>query len=245
MWAHAGFESRAAEDELQLFSWVGLDGVRLVRYDAPGHGLSRPVRSERDVDVAELGRLLVAVAAAAGCRRFVAGGRSMGSTAAVWAATLAPREVCGLLAVMPHTAWEYDKRRTTPPGLEPVAAVVERGGVEAFARHIESVAPPPALAALGARARGPVADAVRAADPASVVRLLRATSGWRLPPRAQVAALTVPALVVAIPDDPAHPLAAAEELVAALPNAELLVVRTIDEVRGLRRRVHDFVVASA
>jgi hypothetical protein len=53
-----------------------------------------------------------------------------------------------------------------------------------------------------------------------------------LPPRAQLAGIAQPALILAWAGDPGHPLSTAEDLLAVLPDSELRVAQSPEDVAG-------------
>jgi pimeloyl-ACP methyl ester carboxylesterase len=106
VWGHGLLSDRASEDELGLFDWSALDGVRLVRYDARGHGASSAPADPDELRWSALAQDMLAVGEAVGASRFVAGGASMGCATALHAAVAAPERVEALVLVIPPTAWE-------------------------------------------------------------------------------------------------------------------------------------------
>src|SRR6185369_6760014 len=107
IWGHGLMASMAMEDAMSLFEWDHLaEGERMVRYDARGHGRSEASANLDDYSWANLGRDMLALADALEIERFIAGGQSMGSATALYAALAAPERVKALLLVNPPTAWE-------------------------------------------------------------------------------------------------------------------------------------------
>jgi pimeloyl-ACP methyl ester carboxylesterase len=151
-------------------------------------------------------RSLDAAAAEHGPRLRLVGGVSLGAqTAARWTAGSRP-ELDGVLLVLP--AW------TGPP-----AAVA--AATAASADLVERLGTAGALAAAGT-AVGWVAAELAAAWPAYGDRLapsLRAAAAAPGPTPAELAALPVPAGLVAFRDDPLHPASVAAEWAAAIPRA--------------------------
>jgi pimeloyl-ACP methyl ester carboxylesterase len=155
-----------------------------------------------------------ALADSAGPALRLVGGVSLGAhVAARWAASHPGLE--GLLLVLP--AW------TGPPG-------VVAGATAASADVIDRLGTDGALAAAGTAVPW-VAAELAAAWPAYSDRLaasLRAAAGAPGPSRAELAALRVPAGVVAFADDPLHPYAVAQEWAATVPRAALRTLHLAD-----------------
>ena len=163
----------------------------------PGPDLVRAAFRSLDAAAAEYGRRLRLV-----------GGVSLGAhTAARWVGAPAGRvELDGVLLVLP--AW------TGAPGA--VAAATA-----ASADLVKRLGTDGALAAAGT-AVGWVAAELAAAWPAygdALAASLRAAAAAPGPTPAELAALSVPAGLVAFPDDPLHPAAVAHDWAAAIPRA--------------------------
>lgn len=151
-------------------------------------------------------RVLDAAAAEYGPRLRLVGGVSLGAhTAARWAAACGPG-LDGVVLVLP--AW------TGTPGAVATATA-------ASAELVDLLGTAGALAAAGT-AVGWVAAELAAAWPAygdGLAASLRAAAVAPGPSREELAALPVPAGLVAFPDDPLHPAAVAHEWAAAIPRA--------------------------
>ena len=184
-------------------------GLRLIAYDARGHGprgrLRDPARHDLDAYIADLD----AVVARAGAR--MVGGMSLGAhTAAAWAAGRTDLE--GVLLCMP--GWTGSAQ----PGVGPHAAVaadVRRVGVEAVLRAaLADPGVPPWLAHLLDRDW-------RSSDAASLAAALVALDGGGAPTTAELATIAAPAGVVGWEGDGGHPLEVAVEWAQAVPRASL------------------------
>lgn len=199
-----------------------LAGLRRLMLDSRAHGAS-PAGQERPLGFPMFADDVLAFTEAAGVRRFVAGGISMGAGIALRLAVRHPGRVDALVLARP--AWLFDP---APPNMAPHAAIgaalhaAPPGEAQALflrsptARHLAEEAPA-ALQALVHWFDGP--------DPAATADLLTGIAGGGLGvTRAEAAALTMPVLVIGHEGDPAHPLATARELAAVIPNASLVEV---------------------
>lgn len=190
-------------------------GYRLVAPDLRGHGGSTPLPDPADhhIDeqVADLAALVDRVCAA------LVGGVSLGAhVAARLAATgCVGRAIDGLLLALP--AWIGQPAAVAAANAS-WAAELEQDGVEATLGRISREPGVPDWV------RGELAAAWSRHDPASLVAALRAVGASTAPDHEVLAAVTVPAGIVAATDDPAHPLAAAAAYGAALQTA---AVRTV------------------
>src|SRR5688572_18744832 len=107
VWAHGLLGSMAVEDRLDWCQWSCFPAnVKLVRYDARGHGQSQASQKPDDYHWRNLGQDMLAVADAVDARYFIAGGFAMGCATALYAALEAPARIQGLVLAIPPTAWE-------------------------------------------------------------------------------------------------------------------------------------------
>jgi pimeloyl-ACP methyl ester carboxylesterase len=236
VWGHGMTSSMAADDDSGVFTWSSLDGVRVVRYDAPGHGRSPMGASAEDHRWARLADDMFAVADSAGFSSFVAGGASMGAATTLHAAVQRPERVDAMVLVIPPTAWET---RAAQAGVYQFAMnVVQDQGIEALI-ELEKQMP----------GSGPLADpAIRERfqqhlldmAPRALARIFEGAIASDLPPRDAIAALQQPTLILAWTDDPGHPRSTAEALVELLPDAELHVATSLEEAREWPARVQSF-----
>ncbi|GAA5116384.1 alpha/beta hydrolase [Pseudonocardia adelaidensis] len=151
-------------------------------------------------------------AAAGGPGPFLVGGVSLGAhVATAWAAERAPAGLAGVLVAMP--AW------TGAPDGAPAAAAARATAAQVRVGGL-------AAAVAAARAAGPrwVADELARAwagygpGPGDA---LDAAAAQAAPDRALLGSLTVPVGIVALVDDPVHPLATARTWARALPRAAI------------------------
>jgi pimeloyl-ACP methyl ester carboxylesterase len=238
LWGHGLLGSMAQEDAAGLFDWEAMGrAVRLVRYDARGHGRSEASLDPADYRWPELARDLLALADATGAARPVLGGLSMGCATALHAAAAAPERALGLVLVAPPTAWSTRPRQARI--YRTLAAVVERVGLGPFrlSSWLGRLFPGPDYLALLQRS---VAQGLRRADWRAVVAALRGAAASDLPEPERLRAVAAPALILAWRRDPSHPLATAERLAELLPGAELRVAGSLDEIRGWSDAIRSF-----
>jgi pimeloyl-ACP methyl ester carboxylesterase len=233
VWGHGLTSSMAAEDDAPLLDLdaVAGDGWRVVRYDARGHGDSPGPRRADAYVWEQLARDQLALLDSLGADRAVLGGASMGAATALWSTVLAPERVDALVLVIPPTAWatRAAQVRTYKAG---AALLSAPGGDVVFARAAR-LAPAPRimrdeLAGMGAAMSSHVADIERR----RLAAVLRGAARSDLPAPTAIteAAGTKPVLVLAWDTDPGHPVATADALAAALPQAEVHVAREPREV---------------
>lgn len=112
LWGHGLLSSREAEDRSGPIKWPELElpDVRLVRWDARGHGTSPTPEASGACRWPALARDAVAIADREGLAHFSIGGASMGAATALWVAVTEPERVERLVLALPPTAWESRRR---------------------------------------------------------------------------------------------------------------------------------------
>lgn len=230
---HGLSSSRRRDEVFGLDLTAGEDGLRVLRYDARGHGGSPGSVDPTDYTWPQLSRDLLGMLDEFFPGRRVHGvGQSMGAATLITAAVAEPDRFASLTLGIPPTAWEW--RREQAALYDLAARQVERWG---GARWAEKTRQPPTSPAIDPGRPFTVPDVADEYLPAA----FRGAAMTDLPSRAEVAEVDVPVLLLAWTDDASHPLAVAEELQALLPDARLEVARTPSEVARWPRVVGDFV----
>lgn len=190
---------------------------RILRYDARGHGRSTGRADVESYAWPALAGDLVALLDHVSPDTPVHGvGTSMGAATLLHAAVRAPGRFASLTLVVPPTAWET--RRERADAYRANADLVEREGVDAFVELGSTTPDPPALAD-APQTRPSVAEPL-------LPTVLRGAASSNLPALQTIAELSVPTLILAWADDPAHPLRTAELLHQAIRGSRRIVART-------------------
>ena len=248
VWAHGLLSSMAAEDATGWYDWPAAEAhMRVVRYDARGHGRSAPPASPAQCEWRALGTDMLAVADRAGVQCFIAGGASMGGMSAIEAALQAPARVQALVLVSPPSLWE--ERVVQATHYQRVARAGRVAGGSAMATWMAATQartfaawPADAIEAVLAG----VDVGVRDIAGTTLWSLLRGAGQSDLPPRAALAALAhVPTLIIAWEGDATHPLASAQQLHRLLPASELVTLRDHAQFRTMGASIRAFVSARA
>lgn len=232
VWAHGLMSSVETEDALGWFGWdQPPESVRLIRYDARGHGNGSKARGADSYHWRNLGNDMLAVADATNAQRFIAGGMSMGCAAAIHAAVQAPERIKGLVLAMPPMIWENRAAQR-----EMYQRIVQRG-IEADGRAMAKLMSrdlartlPRWLAEASPGMTESLAIGVRALDRRIIPDLFHGAAISDLPPRPEIDALAhLPALILAWSGDSTHPLQSAQELHRLLPNSVLHIANDHEE----------------
>jgi pimeloyl-ACP methyl ester carboxylesterase len=246
IWSHGLLHPIALEELTPLRElFDAIQGRRLVRYDARGHGESAGGRGNLANRWDELGADLLELAGALEIGRFVAAGASMGVAASLFAALRAPERIAALLLLIPPTAWES---RPAQAGLyRAMAQILEEKGNVALAEVVEEELRGQPVTPGFEPAEEALYEALRGWDPKALGHVLRGAADSDLPDRDRLAEIDAPALIVAVRDDPGHPLSTAEELAERMPLAELRVVESlaeVDEIHATANRFLDQIAAA-
>ncbi|MDQ2630647.1 MAG: alpha/beta hydrolase [Actinomycetota bacterium] len=198
-------------------------GYRVITYDARGHGESDPAPAGEGYGYPQLVEDLERVVdSEVGDERFLLGGHSMGAHTAVAYALRHPGRLAGLALIGPTYRGEIE-----PSSLEywdGLATALERDGIEGFVAYIGE------KQGIDPRWRDSVLRFTRErmlaqGHPEALVEALRETTRSRpFESLGELAAIDVPALVVASNDDadPGHPYEAAVAYAEALPAGRLI-----------------------
>ncbi len=199
-------------------------GHRVIAYDARGHGRSSPAPTPDAYGYELLAADLRAVLDAAGVRRALLAGASMGAHTAVRFALEHPERVAALAIITPAFDPSAPRDAADLARWDALARGLREGGVEGFVRAYDLDKVPDSLrptieTVLRQRLAGHEhPDAV--ADALEVVPRSRPFEQLE-----QLAGIQVPTVVVASRDeaDPGHPLAVGETYARTIPGARFVV----------------------
>jgi pimeloyl-ACP methyl ester carboxylesterase len=194
-------------------------GWAVAVHDQRGHGQASPVRDAAEFRPDVLAADMLALLDRLGWRRAWLGGGSMGAAVALAAAAMAPQRVEGLVLMAPAVGAQPN------PALGVFAklgAAFASGGDDAGARGYAELC---RRAGMGEDAIAAKIAPLRLQPAASWAAVLRAFAAWSLDGALrQASAVHAPVLVMAWPNDPVHPVAAAREYAAALRGAMLRLI---------------------
>lgn len=192
----------------------------VIRYDLRGHGLSEPPAPDAKLTVEELAADALAILDALGVKAAHVAGISIGGLIAQAIAKLALERVRSLIlcdssmAMPPPEPWIQRAAAVRKDGLEPlVDGTMERWVGEAYR-----------ATAAGRGLRNLILRTTVAGYAAAAEALATADLTDSTPQLAARRKEPLPALVLVGEHDPSTPLAKAQELVAALPGATLVVI---------------------
>jgi 3-oxoadipate enol-lactonase len=226
IWGHGLSLNRASDADMGLLDWERIP-VSVVRYDARSHGASDAAADLGALRWTELARDQLALADALGIDSYVAAGASMGCGTALHAAVLGGDRIKALVLALPPTGWEA--RAAQAAQWELTAETIENQGIEALIAARALLDPPDPYKG-DERRRALQAAATRAWEPSGLALVMRGAAGANLPDRADIAQINVPVLILAWTGDPIHPIATVDELTSLLPDTEVHVASTADDL---------------
>ncbi len=241
VWGHALLGSMAQDLDGGVMAWRELtDIAQVIRYDARGHGQSETQGDPEDFRWDNLAHSMWQVIDSYTQDQVVLGGASMGCATSLYAACQRPEQVKGLVLVIPPTAWE--SRQKMKRNYRFMASFVNFTRAIPF-RLLHLV--PEAREDAGMRRRmfSVMAKHLAGVKRQGVVGAMRGASLSDLPPREELEQLTMPALILAWPDDNTHPLAVAEILRDTLPHTQLEVMQHEDDVYRWPQLVAEFIAS--
>ncbi len=214
---HGLMSSRSRDAHLGLDLGRALNGYRVLRLDARGHGGSTGSPDSRDYTWDRLADDLVAVLDEVAPGEQVHGvGPSMGTGTLLHAALREPDRFETLTLMVPPTAW--GTRKAQAETYLANADLIEREGIIAYVELGSTTPVPPALA--------DAPETRPAVDEALLPTILRGAATTDLPTREQIATISTPTLILAWTGDHTHPLRTATRLDDLLPHSRLVVART-------------------
>lgn len=244
VWGHGLTSSMRSEDILGIFDWENFPrDICLLRYDARGHGKSQASATPEGYHWSELGRDMTALAQKhAGGKGYMLGGQSMGSATTLYAALQCPDQVRGMILVNPPTAW---KTRAAQGAFYRKSAWLcgllgGRVVAKALRKKLGRILPHWLLETRSEQMLA-VLDEFGKMKRSTLFKLFRGAALTDLPAESSLASLQMPTLILAWSGDPTHPLLTAETLAQVLPNAQLQVAHSNQEVLLWPELIRDFV----
>ncbi len=197
--------------------------VRLLTYDARGHGHSHGPEEHTLYNWETLGHDMGAFIEHAGEQSAIIGGASMGAATALWMAVERPQQVKALAILMPPPlggpTFQQPEEKNAIAFLEMLGMAVQASGIEqtiAFARNMPGFADTPEEAETRA-------GWLRSQNPLTLKHAIRGLVQAPFHHPDDYARIAAPTIVVAHEGDGLHPVRAARLLAEKIPDSELIV----------------------
>ncbi|MBN9492297.1 alpha/beta hydrolase [bacterium] len=218
-------------EDLQRY-FEGLDPllaqVRLLAYDARGHGESGGPESPAAYTWETLGRDMSSMIGFAGRERAIVGGVSMGAASAIWLAVERPERVKALVAMMPpplgFPAMRTPGEQRAITALDFLASAVENYGIETAIEVVKAV---PGFGADAGDADERAAW-LRSQNPLTLKYAIRGLIDATPHDPECYSRIKVPTIVFGHEGDDLHPMRAAKLLADRVPGSHLLEGPTAD-----------------
>ena len=245
IWGHGLMSSMAAEDDSDWYHWDRMEEhVRLIRYDARGHGLSQSSFSAVDYTWRNLATDMLAVADSTEVGTFIAGGQSMGCATSIYTGLEEPDRVKGLVLVNPPTAWETRAEQASLyDRMAFVARLLGGRGLGWLIRRRPERLIPAWLVESMSFDEDAISNMIGDMDGKTLATILRGAALCDLPPRDELKTLQIPSLIFAWEGDQSHPVETAEILHQLLPNSEYHRARDIYDFKTWPLIMREFVQA--
>lgn len=213
----------------------GIGDIRRLALECRGHGRST-AGTARPFSLALLAADVLGFLNERGVSSLVMGGISMGAALALRLAVQDPARVQALVLVRP--AWLFKGVRPTLAPHRAIGAALQAAATPAAAcTAFLGSAIGSRLARQQPRALSHLLAWFEREDPRLVADLLSGLAGDSAGvTRADLAALTMPAMVIGDPDDVTHPLATAAALAATLPRGRLVTVPPRSRAKAAHRQ---------
>lgn len=200
-----------------------LERVRLLLFDARGHGESEGPEDPSAYRWDTLGEDMVRLAAAFGDAPAVLGGASMGAGAALWAAVERPESVRALVLAVPPPlgppSLRGEDEHRAIQALELLAAAIAAYGLEQTAELAKNM---PGFAATPEEAEERAAW-LRAQNPRTIVHAIRGLLQAPIHDPEAYRTIRAPTLVLAHEGDGLHPVRAARLLAETVPDCTVRI----------------------
>ena len=191
------------------------DRYRIVIYDQRGHGDTTPVTDPALYNLDRMAEDMTAVMDALGIDQAIVGGESMGAATTLRFAMRHLERVRALLLTAPAFS---ESANEAADQIVNMGREIRELGMDGYLR----------LSGERMRSRGASDEVVRIVaemqsvhDPLSLATACETCINWTIDDMDQIANLTMPACIIAWPDDLLHPLALAEQVASTLPDARM------------------------
>ncbi len=219
-------------------------GVRLLGFDARGHGETRPLGNPERIGIASFADDLLALMDHLDIPRAIIGGISMGAAISINVALRFPERVLGL--VLSRPAWLDSPQPGNVAVFTQIAELIRRHGARAGGEEFRRSElyqklcreAPDTANSLLAQFNHPRAEE-------TVVKLERIPKDTPLYSLSALGSIRVPTLVLANRQDPIHPFAYGEILARTIPGAEFreITAKSVSleqHAAGVQRCLEDF-----
>jgi pimeloyl-ACP methyl ester carboxylesterase len=237
VWLHGMLNSVESDSVYSLLDLnKAAEIATLIRYNACGKSAIGDYRwdamTEQLMNVAESQKI----------DSMIIGGTSMGSVTALHFAVKYPEKVKALILATPPPAWK--NRVKVKAVYKKIASKASDSNIPEFLKRLILLNqdPPDFFEQIHPGTRQRLQEHRMGFEPAYYSQIYTGGAASDLPPRADIAEIQVPTLIVATPDDENHPLDIARELNSLIKGSVLEIVSTYEEYLKFQKRVQEFIL---
>ena len=236
IWLHGMLNSVESDSVYSLVDFDQLSKiVSVIRYNACEKA------SDGDYSWKAMTNELIGIADEQNFESMILGGCSMGSGTAIHATIEFPERVKALILVTPPPAWEIRKKAKAV--YHKVASKTHPHKLPEFLKRIIELNedPPEFFEEMRPGTRKSLLDLRLGFEPGYYSSIYTGGANSDFPTREQISRITVPTLIISIPDDEKHPIEIAREINSLIPNSELALVSSSEDYLNLQKKIYDFV----
>jgi pimeloyl-ACP methyl ester carboxylesterase len=236
VWGHGLLCSMSVENSLNVYKHDEIAHiVRLIRYDAIGHGDTDASLDGSDYYWPRMALHMESIAKTLKTGPFIAGGQSLGSAMALYAAINSPGEIKGLVLVNPPSAWEYRAKQTAKFKKMAIIAGLLGGKLlgnleKLVVRKSPEVVLPHWLAGMEGNKGELLIEGIINKKGNILNKIFMGTALSDLPGKELIRKINQPTLILAWESDDVHPVSVAKELKDLIKNSELHISAGYNEV---------------
>lgn len=240
---HPIASSMQLEDQLQFPDWRECGVTHsLLRYDAPGHGLSHLEHDYKNLTWQALAKTLCLLLDQLAIKQVVLAGSSMGAGVALHTAMMASDfniEIAGLALIIPPMSGK--ERQLLSKIYQGWANTVRTKGSTELVRLWRAAAPNIFFEREFPEAREICFHDFSTRDMLSMAAAFEAAAMSDFPESKKIEGISCPVQILARIDDPIHPIEAAEKLAFMLPQRKLSIATNSKDIRAWPNLLTDFV----
>ena len=236
IWLHGMLNSIESDSVYSLIDFESLQNqVSVVRYNYCNKSIAG------DYSWPALTDELISVLDAQKYGKVMMGGLSMGAGTAIHAAVQFPERVKALILVTPPPAWE--KREKIKTVYRKVISKTNRENIPEILKRIIQLNqdPPEYFEKNHPGTRQQLLEHRLGFEPQYYTQIYLGGANSDFPSREQISQINVPTLIIALPDDPNHPLETAQELNKLIKGSELVVISDYEDYKNLQTEVRHFI----
>jgi pimeloyl-ACP methyl ester carboxylesterase len=242
IWSHGLTSSMAYEEDLGLSIWKNLKGLKLIRFDARGHGLSSATYNLTDYRWSSLSLDLVDLIHELNIQDPILGGTSMGCGVSLNAA-VTNNNCCALVLVNPPTTG--GERSSQAAIYHQISSVIREGGIERLIDYIKNRPLSNIYHPIRERYIEVKTHNLLKMDARALPEIYLGAGLSDLPSQDLIRKISIPTIIFAWEGDLMHPVSTALRLHNLINGSELHVAKNLNDVKGWSDKLNRFLSRKA